>query len=75
MRGRNIVFATMPSLQSPLILPPILAIAEPSPRQAVWTKDITCPAGTVYRDQRPYAGREEFCERLLPGSLRVKDGP
>ncbi len=42
---------------------------------AEWTKDINCPSGTEYRDLRPYAGREEFCERLLPGSLRVKHGP
>jgi hypothetical protein len=42
---------------------------------AEWTKDINCPRGTVYRDLRIDAGREEFCERLLPGSLRVKHGP
>jgi|SRR5271167_1256472 len=42
---------------------------------AEWTKDINCPSGTVYRDVREYAGRAEFCERLLPGSLRVKHGP
>jgi len=42
---------------------------------AEWTKDITCPTGTAYRDVREYAGRQEFCERLLPGSLRVKQGP
>jgi len=65
----------MPSLLSPPVLLLILAVAQPSPCQAAWIKDITCPAGTVYRDQRPYAGREEFCERHLPGSLRVKDGP
>jgi hypothetical protein len=29
----------------------------------------------VYRDVRRDAGREEFCELLLPGSLKVKDGP
>ena len=42
---------------------------------AEWTKTIECPAGRVYRDERKYAGREEFCELLLPGSLVVKDGP
>lgn len=42
---------------------------------AQWTKDITCPASTVYVDNRPYAGREEFCERRLPGRLSVKEGP
>jgi hypothetical protein len=48
----------------------------PVPRvYAEWTKDISCPAGTVYRDIREYAGRQEFCEKLLPGSLRVKHGP
>ena len=73
--GRNISSAIMPRLLSRLILLLTLAVAQPSPCQAVWAKDIVCPAGTVYRDSRPYAGREEFCERLLPGSLRVKDGP
>jgi hypothetical protein len=42
---------------------------------AQWTKDIECPRGTVYRDIREDAGRQEFCERPLPGSLKVKDGP
>lgn len=42
---------------------------------AEWTKTIECPAGRVYRDERKYAGREEFCELLLSGSLAVKDGP
>jgi hypothetical protein len=45
------------------------------PCLAEWTKTIECPAGLVYRDEREYAGREEFCELLLPGSLVVKDGP
>ena len=40
-----------------------------------WTTTISCPAGTEYRDVRYDAGREEYCERRLPGSLRVKDGP
>jgi len=42
---------------------------------ADWTKDINRPPGTVYRDLRIDAGRQEFCERLLPGALRVKHGP
>lgn len=42
---------------------------------AQWTKDIECPPGTTYRDIREDAGRQEFCERQLPGSLKVKDGP
>jgi hypothetical protein len=53
----------------------ILLLSNPCSCRAQWTKDITCPIGTVYRDLRPDAGRQEFCERLLPGSLRVKDGP
>lgn len=40
-----------------------------------WVKTIHCPPGRVYRDLRKYAGREEFCELRLPGSLVVKDGP
>jgi hypothetical protein len=53
----------------------IVYLWNPGTCQAQWTKDIDCPAGTVYQDLRPYAGRQEFCERLLPGSLKVKDGP
>jgi hypothetical protein len=45
------------------------------PCWAEWKKTIECPYGRVYRDERIYAGREEFCELLLPGSLVVKDGP
>jgi hypothetical protein len=62
-------------LYSLTLLLAILVLAQARPCDAEWTKDITCPASTIYRDLRPYAGREEFCERLLPGSLRVKDGP
>lgn len=40
-----------------------------------WTKTIDCAAPRVYRDLRKDAGREEFCELVLPGSLVVKDGP
>ena len=40
-----------------------------------WTRTIDCPPGRVYRDLRKDAGREEFCEHALPGSLVVKDGP
>jgi len=42
---------------------------------AEWTKTIDCPAGREYRDVRVYAGRNEFCELHLPGSLWVRDGP
>jgi hypothetical protein len=47
----------------------------PSPGLAQWTKTIDCPDGTVCQDVRRDAGRAEFCERLLPGSLKVQDGP
>ena len=50
-------------------------ISTPHSCYAQWTKDIECPPGAEYRDIREDAGRQEFCERLLPGSLRVKDGP
>src|SRR6202043_1621611 len=53
----------------------IFFLSNPNTCNAQWTKDINCPVGTVYRDLRPDAGRQEFCERLLPGSLKVKDGP
>ena len=40
-----------------------------------WAQTIHCPAGHVYRDIRHDAGREEFCELVLPGLLVLKDGP
>src|SRR4051812_8840915 len=46
-----------------------------SPCVAQSTKTIDCPAGTVYRDIGRDAGREEFCERLLPGFIMVQHGP
>jgi hypothetical protein len=52
-----------------------LHFASPANCRAQWTKDIDCPPGTVYRDLRRDAGRNEFCERILPGSLKVNDGP
>jgi hypothetical protein len=42
---------------------------------ADWTKTIDCPEGRVYQDVRRYPQRLEFCELLLPGSLKVQDGP
>jgi hypothetical protein len=48
---------------------------QPNPCFAEWTKTIDCPAGRVYRDVRGDGGRNEFCELLLPGSLKVRDGP
>lgn len=42
---------------------------------AQWSKTIDCPEGRIYQDERPYAGRNEYCDLELPGSLRVKDGP
>ena len=47
----------------------------PKPCFADWTKTIDCPSGRVYLDIRRDAGREEFCELQLPGSLKVRDGP
>jgi hypothetical protein len=47
----------------------------PRPCHAQWTKDVDCAAGTIYEDVRIDAGRQEFCERLQPGALKVKDGP
>ncbi|MBV8898039.1 MAG: hypothetical protein JO051_16110 [Acidobacteriaceae bacterium] len=40
-----------------------------------WPRTIACSVGRVHRDTREYAGGEEFCELLRPGSLVVKDGP
>jgi hypothetical protein len=38
------------------------------------TKAVDCPGDRVYRDNRN-GGGQVFCERVLPGSLTVKDGP
>lgn len=40
-----------------------------------WKKTIDCPEGRAYWDLRQDAGRDEFCELNLPGSLWVRDGP
>jgi len=53
----------------------VLVLILPRQSFAEWTKTIECPGGREYRDIRFYASREEYCELLLPGSLRVKDGP
>ncbi len=53
----------------------ILVLSNTRVCYAEWVKDFNCPSGTVYRDLRQDAGRKEFCESLLPGSLRVNDGP
>ncbi len=42
---------------------------------AQWEDTIKCPPNRVHRDERMDAGRQEYCEQVLPGSLRVKDGP
>lgn len=36
---------------------------------------LKCPAGSVYRETRQDAGGNDFCERVMPGDLRVNDGP
>ncbi len=53
----------------------IVFIASSSRCLGEWTKTINCSSAQVYRDVQQDAGREEFCERSLPGSLVVKDGP
>jgi hypothetical protein len=57
----------------------ILVCAACGPCNAQWTKTIACAPGRVYRDNRNdtggQLGGQEFCEHVLPGSLRVKDGP
>ncbi len=50
-------------------------LAAPSQCLADWPKTIECPSVRVYRDIRDGGGRDEFCELLLPGSLKVRDGP
>ncbi len=52
-----------------------LALALAQPCFAEWTRSVDCAAGRVYRDVRIDAGRDEFCELHLPGSLWVRDGP
>lgn len=63
------------SLAAVFVISLVVGFSFPSPCLAQWTKTIDCPEGTIYRDVRRDAGREEFCERLLPGSLKVQDGP
>jgi hypothetical protein len=63
------------SLPAVFVISLVVLFSFPSPCLAQWTKTIDCPEGTMYRDVRKDAGREEFCERLLPGSLKVQDGP
>jgi hypothetical protein len=63
------------SLPVVFVISLVVVFLFPSPCLAQWTKTIDCPEGTMYRDVRRDAGREEFCERLLPGSLKVRDGP
>lgn len=46
----------------------------PKPCLGQWTKTIDCPEGRDYHDDRQYAGRDEYCELDLPGSLHVRDG-
>ena len=60
-----------------LLICVVLAARSVAPDQQgpTWTKTVDCAAGRVYRDVRRDAGREEFCQLLLPGSLEVKDGP
>lgn len=53
----------------------IVVFVFPSPCLAQWAKTIDCPEGTVYRDVRRDAGRQEFCERQLSGSIKVQHGP
>lgn len=53
----------------------VLACAGSRVCLAQWTKTIECPADRLYRDIRIDAGRQEFCEHVLPGFLTVKDGP
>ena len=53
----------------------VLLVSSVAPCFGEWTKTIRCAAGRIYRDVRKDAGREEFCDLVLPGSLVVKDGP
>jgi hypothetical protein len=63
------------SLPIEFVMSLVAILLFPSQCLAQWTKTINCPEGTVYREVRRDAGREEFCERPLPGSLNVRDGP
>jgi len=63
------------SLPVVFIISLVAMLLFPSPSFAQWTKTIDCPEGTVYRDVRRDAGREEFCERQLPSPIKVQHGP
>jgi len=57
-----------------LLIPALLALSV-YPCSAQWTKTVDCPANRIYKDVRIDAGRSEYCDHILPGSLHVKDGP
>ena len=52
----------------------MVALSVPGHCYGQWKKTIDCPEGRVYRDFHQDAGRDEFCELNLPGSLWVRDG-
>lgn len=52
-----------------------LAYADSSSGQEQWSKTVTCPEGTTYRDIRQGAIREELCERPRDGGVVVRNGP
>src|SRR5665213_2874880 len=74
---KTIAAAVIPTTISSCIrLTLLLSIAFNAPNCfSEWTQTIQCQAGRAHRDVREYAGREEFCEMVEPGSIAFKDGP
>jgi hypothetical protein len=74
---KTIVAAAIPTTISSCIrLTLLVSIAFNAPDCfSEWTQTIQCQADHTHRDVREYAGREEFCEMVEPGSLAFKDGP
>jgi len=52
-----------------------IALVAPAPALAQDHTPLKCPAGSVYHETRKDAGGNDFCERVMPGDLRVNDGP
>lgn len=65
----------LPRICQAYLLLPVVLFATSDVCFSQWTKTVDCPEGRLYRDERPWAGRIEYCEQELPGSLFVKDGP
>jgi hypothetical protein len=63
----------LPTLAAALVA--VVTLGRPAPVLAQDHTPLKCPAGSVYRETRRDAGGNDFCERVMPGGLRVNEGP